>query len=192
MNPIVLSLLMLTSASHFDGMKNRAEEVQSLRKTVTTILGVCDAGDVFEKQECKQTLKARRAKFVTGKSFYLYMGAQEQGLASDGVRKGKSRLLWTPVLDVGDGVAITIAKPKRISKRGGVVVPTKVLDVSLENDFTHDKVNRLIRTGQLSVELVGTFGRTWKMRRQQGVIFQPKGIRFSHARTGETVAEVTY
>jgi len=190
MNAALLIVSLLSFSGDFDADKKSALPIESLRKTVTTVIGVCDAGDGFERQECKKALKQKRAKYTDAKSLYLYLGAQERGLRSDGIRKGKTRLLWTPVIDVGDGVAITLARPKRVTKSGSIVVPTEVIDLSLEGAMTHSKVNRLLRTGQMGVEMVGTFGKTWEMRGQRGVVFIPKSIRFTHARSGESVGEI--
>ena len=87
MNLVVVLALTLTAgqsatgpASNFDTLREGATEVESLRRTVTTLVGLCDVGDPNEQRDCKRGL-AKKAKTLRQQGdVYLYLGPQERGL----------------------------------------------------------------------------------------------------------------
>jgi hypothetical protein len=192
---LALTLSLTFAAGDFDAAKEKAVEVESLKTAVTTLVGLCEVGDQFERAQCRQGL-ATKAKEMRKSSHYLYLGPQDRGLMFEGERRGKTRLVWSPVVDAGNGLAITLVRPKRLSKHGNVVVPQKPIDITLEPGVLDSEVKRFVRTGQVTIEVVGSFGKTWKVgkgkKRVQGVVFKPKSIRFAHARTGKTLGSASY
>ena len=74
------------------------------------------------------------------------------------------------------------------------MVPQKPLDLVLPSDVFPKELKRYVSTGSVTVEMVGSFGRTWKLgrgdRAVRGVVFKPRSIRFAHARTGKTLGDV--
>ena len=192
---LAITLSLTFSAADFEAAKEGANEVESTKEVVTTLVGLCDVGDQIERAMCRKGLMTK-AKKLRKQQHYLYLGPQERGLRFEGARGSKTRLLWTPIVDAGNGLAITLVKPKRLSKHGNVIVPQKPMDITLASGILDSEVMRAVRTGSVNVEMVGSFGKVWKVgkgkRRVQGVVFKPKSVRFSHARTGKALGEISY
>lgn len=187
---ITLSFVLALSASPaFDAAKSKATEIESLKKTVSALAGVCDVGDQLERADCKRTMKTKAAKIRKAGDVYLYLGRVEDGLRFEGERGGKVRVLWTPIVDAGDGLAITLDKPSRQTRSGNIVVRTRPFDLKLPADVFPNELQRGVRTGNVNVEVVGAFGPTWSIgrgsRKVQGVRFELKALRLSKARSGQ-------
>lgn len=192
--PLAAALLLLLAPPSFDALKKKAGTLESLPKTVTALVGRCEDGDAFENQECEQNMKAQR-KALDGKRVYLFLGPPEiDKLRFEGERGSKMRLLWTPIHDAGNGLALTMGTPRRLSAKGNIIIPTKVIDAVPAPGVLTSEVQRLVRIGQLNVEVVGRFHKPWtlsgKGKRIDGVAFDLEAIRFSHARTGKPVLEM--
>lgn len=191
--PLAAVLVLALAPPSFDAMKQKAVAVDSLPKALTALVGRCDDGDPIENAECRDNLKTQR-KALQGKRVYLFLGAPEVGkLRLEGERGAKMRLLWTPIHDAGNGLALTVGAPSRVNARGNLVIATKVIDAVPAPGVLSSEVQRLLRIGQLNVEVVGRFGKPWRLSHKgqpvEGVAFEVDAIRFSHARTGKPVLE---
>ena len=65
-------------------------------------------------------------------------------------------------------------------------IPSEAGDPSKTRDM-----ERLIRTQNVAIEVIGTFGQPWskrgKGRTYKGVEFKPQAVRLIHARNGKTL-----
>jgi hypothetical protein len=167
-------------AATFDSLKDKAQMLESPEKAVNSILGVCQNGNVLDQQDCRRVMQ-KEAKKYKGKLLYL---------------DDKARFLWTPMWDPGHGRPITIGRPLKLRADGGPVLKLKILDAKVEPGTFSSDLARAASTGNINIEIVGTFAKPWRLRRggnsTEGIMFKLKAIRLSHARTGKTMAEITY
>jgi hypothetical protein len=186
----------LTAAPGFDELKKDAVGVERLASTVASLVGVCPDGLMpDELAECQKNLKAG-AKDLVGKKIYLNLGGgHEEHLVFDKILDaGRARFVWAPLVDLGNELMLTVSKPDKLSPAGNVVIGRKPFDGVANPDFLDSELQRAAKTGQVGVELVGTFGKAWELRGKKivrGVAFEPAAIRFFHTRTNKTLAEVT-
>ncbi len=195
MNALAAALpltLLLGAAYDFDAAKKKAGEVESVAKAVSVLVGNCETEDMGERYDCQENMKKARKDYA-GKKVYLYLGAVEATqLQFEGARGGKTRVVWTaPIYDAGRGLALTLGKPQKVSPRGTLVIRPAILDGDLGEGIMDSEIPRLIRTGQIAVELVGSFEEPWKLvgakRTFQGASFGAEAVRLTHARTGKTL-----
>ncbi len=186
-------LLLTLQAPDFEALKKSAEPVESVPKAINIVVGNCDSEDVGERIDCQENVKQQK-KALLGKRLYLYLGAVEASqLKYEGQRgNGKVRVVWTaPIYDAGRGLALTVGKPSKVSKAGGLIIRPALIDGELAGGILDSEIPRLIRTGQVAVELVGKFKAPWtlngKGRKLQGAEFAPDAIRLTNARTGKTL-----
>lgn len=186
-------LLVALQAPDFEALKKSAEPVESVAKAISIVVGNCDAEDIGDRVDCQENIKKAKKDYV-GKRVYVYLGAIDPSqLKYEGDRgNGKVRVVWTaPIYDAGRGLALTLGKPTKVSPAGGLVIRPAILDGKLPDDIMDSEIPRLIRTGQLAVEVVGKFKSPWalsgKGRKFQGAEFTPDAIRLTNARTGKTV-----
>lgn len=187
-------LLALATTSGFDAMKKGALVVERPRSAIAAIVGDCDKGDAIDQQECRNNL-GEAAKKYKGKRVVMNLGAgHEKFLKFEGMRGEKARFVWAPLVDVGEGLAFTAGKPQKLSSSGNVVVGQRPFDGALEPGILESDLQRAASLGQIVVEVIGKFGAPWKLsageKTAQGVAFDIEAVRFSHARTGKTLAEV--
>jgi hypothetical protein len=183
-------------AATFDSLKDKAQMLESPEKAVNSILGVCQNGNVLDQQDCRRVMQ-KEAKKYKGKLLYLDLGSDQQELLRfEKIRGDKARFLWTPMWDPGHGRPITIGRPLKLRADGGPVLKLKILDAKVEPGTFSSDLARAASTGNINIEIVGTFAKPWRLRRggnsTEGIMFKLKAIRLSHARTGKTMAEITY
>lgn len=188
-----LALVAAVAGSPFDAAKKDALVVERPVSAMAVIVGDCHKGDAIDQQECRNNLK-EAAKKWQGRKVHLNLGAgHEKFLKFEGPRGDKVRFVWAPLVDVGEGLAFTVGKPTKLSPQGNVVVGQKPIDAVLADGVLDSDVARAAQLGQVVVEVVGTFGAPWKLsageKTAQGVAFELKAVRFTHARTGKTLAE---
>jgi hypothetical protein len=188
--------LFLVAAPSFDDVKKASVPVERLSSTVAAIVGVCPDG-LFadELAECQQNV-GKAAKAYAGKTVSLYLGGGLEQLLSFGSKEGsQAKLVWAPIIDLGNGLAVTLARPQKVSDAGNVVVARQPFTGKSDEALEASDLERAVKTGQVGVELVGTFGKVWEMKGKgeivRGVIFDWKAIRFVHTRTGKTLVETT-
>lgn len=190
---LTVPLLLALQAPDFEALKKSAEAVESVPKAISVVVGNCDTEDIGEKIDCQENVKKQKQELM-GKRLYLYLGAVEASqLKYEGERGGgKVRVVWTaPIYDAGRGLALTVGKPQKVSAAGNLVIRPALLDGKLADGILDSEIPRLVRTGQVAVELVGKFKAPWalsgKGRKFQGAEFDPEAVRLTHARTGKTL-----
>ncbi|MCP4499404.1 MAG: hypothetical protein GY822_05490 [Deltaproteobacteria bacterium] len=191
--PLVL-LVAFSSAAPFDDAKAKARQVKSLKLALKALAEPCDLYDVGGR-ECQERQKAVQKK-LRKKHHYLYLGITEQGLQIESKKGSKIGLSWTPFVDGGGNVALTIGKPLKLSKSGGPVMRLKKLNATLADGVFDSDLERAVRLGQVAVEVVGTFGKVWeksyKGKPVRGVMFKPTHLRLSNSRNGKPLADVQF
>lgn len=185
--------LLVASAPSFDDTKKGAEEVESLRKAVSALVGDCSGADFESSFDCQENQKSAAAA-LRKKKHYIYFGAIEGGMLKYAGSKGNTaRMVWTPIVDTKGGIALTVGRPSKLNNHGQAVVKNFVVDAEMAPGILDGDFQRAARVGMIAVEVVGSFGQPWKLSKGakvvQGVEFKPSAIRFSNARTGKTLAE---
>lgn len=180
----------------FDDQKKAAVPVARLASTVASLVGVCPDG-LFadELAECQQNL-GKAGKAFTGKQVYLNLGGGlEQFLSFESKSGDRARLVWAPLVDLGNGLALTLGKPQKLSDAGTVVVARQPFEGFSDPELLDSDLQRAIKTGQVGIELIGTFGKPWELKGKDGVVrgvaFEAKSLRFFHTRTGKVLVEVS-
>ncbi len=191
-----LLLLVAARPASFDALKDTAQVLDRPAGAVEALVGDCSQDDPMMQMECQENVKKSR-KSYTGKLFYIDLGAGHQDLLQfESIRGAKARFLWVPMYDPGNGIAITGARPRKLTKDGWPILKKKILDGKAPADLMTSDLRRLARLGQVNVELVGNFGKVWQLRNKtklvRGVTYKIKGLRLSAARTGATLIEVLY
>ncbi|MEW5850567.1 MAG: DUF6066 family protein [Myxococcota bacterium] len=187
-----LGLLTLLATDAFDAAKAKATEVESLQKLLDAYTAPCHATDPLEQQDCDKRAKTAQAAFK-GKTLYLNLGnvGLERLLEPLDASPGKGAVLITPIFDGGSGVALTFAKPQKLDKDGNVVVSRVPVEGTLSDDtLMASDVKRLVRTGQLGLEIIFTVKGPWEIKRKggepvRGLEISPSAFRFSNRRTGK-------
>jgi hypothetical protein len=180
----------------FDDQKNAALPVARLASTVASLVGVCPDG-LFadELAECQQNL-SKAGKAFTGKKVYLNLGGGlEQFLSFESKTNDRARLVWAPIVDLGNGLALTLGKPQKLSEAGTVVVARQPFEGFSDPELLDSDLQRAITTGQVGIELIGSFGKAWELKGKGGVVrgvaFEASSLRFFHTRTGKVLVEVS-
>jgi hypothetical protein len=192
---VVAAALLLATNGTFDAAKKGAMEVERPARAIAAISGACDVVDGAVSGECLENSKAVKDEFV-GKRVVLNLGAGYETLLSFGGRNGdKTRFVWAPLYDVGNGLALTVGKPQKVSATGNVVVGKRPIDGVSPEDYSDLDLGRFASTGVLGIELVGRFGKPWSMsgggKTVKGVSFEVEAMRLYNARNGKTVFEST-
>lgn len=194
---MIATVLVLTLAAGggFDAAKSKAKEVESLKKTVSALVGDCRGADFENAISCEENLKKAAKKLRSG-THSIWLPPSDQALVRyEGTKGSKHRLLVTPMFDAGDGHALTVGKPKRLDKKTGGTpfVRYLVIDAELAPGVLSSDIKRALRLGNMSIELVGKFGSTWSLKGKrglvQGVEFEPSYIRFANARNGKPILD---
>lgn len=189
-------IFALSAPSGFDALKSKAEPLEKIQVAVTALVGICDQEDPVMQIQCQENVSKQR-KELQGRRFYLDLGAGHQDLLEfEGVHGSKARFLWVPMYDPGHGMPLTMQKPKKLTAEGWPILPKKVLDAAMPKGVLSTDLKRLSRLGQINIEIIGSFGTVWQLNSRgkavRGVMFKLEALRFSQARTGETVIEVVY
>ena len=192
---VVVVVALATAASPFDDAKGSAVVVDRLASTVAALVGVCPDGLLpDELSECQKNL-ATAAKTWSGKKVYVNVGVIDPAFLSFGSKTGdRAKLVWAPLLDLGNGLALTVGKPDKLSDKGNVVVARKPFEGASDPELLDSDLQRAVKTGQVGVEVVATFGKPWQLNGKgqivRGVPLQLQAVRFSHTRTGKVLVEV--
>ena len=184
------------SSSSFDDQKKAAVTVPRLASTIAAIVGVCPDG-LFadELAECQQNV-GKAAKGFAGKKVYLNLGGGlEQFLTFESKNGDRAKLVWAPIVDLGNGLAMTLGKPQKLSDSGTVVVARQPFEGHSDPELLDSDLQRAIKTGQVGIELIGSFGKPWELKSRdalvRGVAFEATALRFFHSRTGKVLVEVS-
>ena len=199
MSPVLASAIALSLAAGpggFEAQKKKANDVDNLGKVVATLVGDCSGADFENAIACQENL-AKAEKKIRRQSHYLWLGAAEGLIRYEGMKGKKARIILTPMFDAGSGFAMTVGKPLKLDKKSGTpVVKVLVLDGELADGMLESDIKRALRLGMMSVEMVGKFGKPFALKggskgAVRGVMFQPKMIRFSNARSGKPIVDVS-
>jgi hypothetical protein len=156
---VVVSIALAAASSPFDDLKKGTTPVERLPSTVAALVGVCvDGLAADELAECKKNLSGA-AKTWAGKKVYINIGAIEpQFLTFESRTADTAKFVWAPLLDLGNGLAVTAGKPNGLSDRGNVVVSRKPFEGPSDPALMDSDLQRAVKTGQVGVEVVGAFG----------------------------------
>jgi hypothetical protein len=193
---VAVALALFAAATPYDDVRGKAVAVDRLASTVAALVGVCPDGlMVDELEECKKNL-GTAAKQWAGKTVVVSVGAVDPQFMSFASRDAETaKLVWAPLLDLGNELALTLGKPDKLSPSGTIVVARKPFSGPSDGALLDSDLQRAAKTGNIAVEMVGTFGKPWQLqgggRIVRGLSFEPTAIRFIHARTGKVLVEVT-
>lgn len=187
---LVLSVLVATSP--FDDSKKDAFVVERLPSAVASLVGVCPDGLMVDELEaCQKNIKAGSKDFKNKRVYINLGGGLEQYLAFGGSTGSTAKFIWTPIVDLGNGLAMTIEKPQKLGASGNVVVARRPFEGESNPDMMDSDLQRAIKTGQVGVEVIGRFGHGWELSGKsntvRGVIFELEAARFYHTRTGKVL-----
>jgi hypothetical protein len=191
-----VALALFAVATPYDDLRAKAVTVDRLSSTVAALVGVCPDGlMVDELEECKKNL-GTAAKQWAGKTVVVGTGAIDPQFMSFASREADTaKLVWAPLLDLGNELALTVGKPEKLSAGGTIVVARKPFSGPSDPMLMDSDLQRAAKTGNIAVEMVGTFGKPWQLsgggKLVRGLSFEPTAIRFIHARTGKVLVEVT-
>jgi len=190
----VLAFSVLVAASPFADLKKDTLAVERLPSAVASLVGVCPDGlMVDELAECQKNLKAGSKDLKSQRIYINLGGGLEQFLAFAGKTGDTAKLVWTPIVDLGNGLAMTIEKPQKLGSSGNVVVARRPFEGPSNPDLMDSDLQRAIKTGQVGIEVVGRFGSGWELsgkgKTVRGVVFDLEGIRFFHTRSGKILVE---
>lgn len=195
LSAVLASVALATAASPFDDAKKSATVVDRPPSTIAALVGVCPDGLVIDEfEECKKNLSTA-AKTWSGKKIYINLGAIEPQFMSFEKKVGdNARFVWAPLLDLGNGLALTVGKPDKLSDKGNVVVGRRPFEGPSDPELMESDLERASKTGQIGVEVVGSFGKAWQLNGKgktvRGVGLELSAVRFYHTRTGKILSEV--
>jgi hypothetical protein len=193
---IAVALALFSAATPYDDVRAKAASVERLSSTVAALVGVCPDGlMVDELEECKKNL-GTAAKQWAGKTVVVNVGAVDPQFMSFASRDAETaKLVWAPLLDLGNELALTLGRPEKLSASGTIVVARRPFVGASDPMLMDSDLQRAANTGNVMVEMVGTFGKPWQLQGGgkivRGLSFEPTAIRFLHARTGKVLVEVT-
>lgn len=192
---ITLALVLLAAPPSFEAAKAQAKVVDRPAQAVAAMVGACEVVDGAVSGECLENTKGLKEE-VAGKKVALDLGSGYDSLLSYGGRNGnETRFVWGPLYDVGNGLALTVGKPQKISESGNVVVGKRPIDGRSPDDMMDADLRRLASTGALGIEVVGRFAKTWTMtgggKTVKGISFEVEALRLYNVRSGATVFEST-
>ncbi len=192
---ILLALSLLAAPPSFEAAKASARVLDRPAAAVAAMVGACEVVDGAVSGECLENTKGLKDE-VQGKKVALDLGSGYDTLLSYGGRNGsQTRFVWGPLYDVGNGLALTVGKPQKVSDSGNVVVGKRPIDGKSPDDLMDADLRRLASTGALGIEIVGKFAKTWTMsgggKSVKGVSFEVEALRLYNVRSGATVFEST-
>lgn len=198
--PAVLASLVLVcpvaraeAPKDFAEARDRAKPLDGLTAFLDRYIGNCD--DPFEKSTCQGNVKKARGE-MDGKSYYLIL---DDG-ASKMLRPGgynpntqEFRFDLTPFFD-GGGRALTHGAPNGQDAEGRVRLPIIPLFAKLPLDWMPMDMERLLRTGNVKLQIIFKPQGVWMLKgkdgrtTQEGVKAKFLGVRLTHARNGTDLA----
>jgi hypothetical protein len=192
---ITLALALLAAPPSFAAAKADARVLDHPAAAVAAMVGACEVVDGAVNGECLENMKSLKTD-VAGKKVVLDLGSGYDSLLSYGGRNGsQTRFVWGPLYDVGNGLALTVGKPQKVSDSGNVVVGKRPIDGHSPDDLMDADLRRLASTGALGIEVVGRFGKIWSMsgggKAVKGVAFEVEALRLYNVKSGATVFEST-
>jgi hypothetical protein len=192
---LLAALVLAADPSAFDSAKKGALELEHPANAVKVLVGACDSSDGTVSGECLDNVKDLKDK-VTNKKVYIDLGSGYDKLLSFAGRNGdKTKFAWAPLYDVGNGLALTVGKPQKISDNGNVVMNKRPIEGKSPDDLMDMDLQRVASTGMVGIRVVGKFGKTWTMsgggKTVKGVMLDVDALQLYNARTGAVIFEST-
>ncbi|MBI5496063.1 MAG: hypothetical protein HY904_13650 [Deltaproteobacteria bacterium] len=196
-NAVVMVLAWgAVSADPFEASKAKATEVENLARMLEAYGGKCKATDPVEAQECAQRAKGAQANYK-GKTLYAHLGSAFENMMEVAEADGNNVVvLLTPVVDAGAEVALTFHKPQKLDKEGTIIVPKyPVSGPLLDDTATPGDLKRLVKTGQVTVEIVFTVKGPWQLKKKdgepvKGLEVQVSAVRLANRRSGKSLVSM--
>jgi hypothetical protein len=190
---LLAAALSFASALSYVELREGAVAVERPSSAIALLIGACDKGDFVDQTQCQENTKGDRKK-IEGKRVVLNLGAGHENMLDFAQLNGDvARFVWTPLYDAGNGLAITVGKPTKVSPQGTIVMNRRPFDGKVADDVTDSDLKRAAKLGQVGIEIVGTFGKPWTLQHGdktlRGISFEIEGVRFYHSRTGKTLSE---
>jgi len=194
--PVILpvAFALVAGSGTFDTLKAGATELERPANAIAVLVGACDLGGGMVDGECLENTKELKDR-VTGKRVSMDLGSRHPLLSFGGRTGDKTRFVWAPLYDVGNGLALTVGRPQKVSASGNVVMQKRPIDGTSPEEYTDLDLQRLAATEQVGIQLVGRFGKAWSLpsggKTVRGMTFEVEAMRLYHARTGKTLFEST-
>lgn len=192
----ILLLAAAASGATFASLKQDAVVVDRPSNAIALLIGACDKGDWVDQTQCQENTKGDRAR-IEGKRVIINLGAGHEAFLDFASLNGDTaRFVWAPLYDAGNGLALTLGKPQKLSATGNIVVAKRPFDGKAPADATDSDLKRAAKLGQVGIEIIGTFGKPWQLSQGEKVVrgmsFELEGLRLYHSKTGQTLLEGTY
>ena len=193
---LALLLAAASSAASFASLKESAVVIERPSNAIALLIGACDKGDFVDQTQCQENTKGDR-KRIEGKRVIVNLGANHEAFLDFGSLNGdKVRFVWAPLYDAGNGLALTVGNPTKLSAQGNIVIGKRPFDGKAQADANESDLRRAAKLGQVGIEIIGTFGKPWQLTQGdkvvRGISFELEGLRLYHAKTGATLLEGTY
>jgi hypothetical protein len=180
-----------TAPDGFARAKAAAVVPEHLNQVVASIVGACPDGLMADELEACQKNLAAAKDVVQGKTTWVQLASASPIVLEKRSADGHIRLAYSPLVDVGNGFAITVGAPLKASPAGTVVVATKPVEGTSDKDLQGSDIERAIRTQQVGIEAVVKFKNKWQLNSAKGplrgVAVEVVAIRFFHTRTNQTI-----
>lgn len=194
--PVAVALSLVADGPSFETLAKGALPLDRPAQAVAVLVGACDMGGGAVSGACLENTKDLKDK-VSGRRVAIDLGAgHDQLLSYGGRRADKTRFVWAPLYDVGNGLALTVGRPDRVGRDGTVVLQKRPVDGDSPDELTDLDLRRIAGTGMLGIRVVGRFGKPWSMtapggKTVKGVAFEVEALQLYNARTGAVVFEST-
>jgi hypothetical protein len=192
-----LLLTVSSTAPSFADVKAKATHVDRLAPAAQGFIGRCpDMLTVDELALCQKNLADKKAgKAGAALHVVLGTGGDVGQLTFEKMTDKGARFVWAPLLDLGNGLAVTVGNPLRLDGNGHVMVQSRPFEGAPDAELLDSDLLRAAQTQQVAVEAVLVLKKPWELgvgaKRVTGVAVELKALRFFHARTGKTLLETT-
>jgi len=183
--------LLGAGGSRFEQLKDSAEPVGGLGAFLERYIGEC-AGAVGP--QCRSSAAGFRTR-ARSKKFYMLLGEESASSLSIGSfdsAQGQFTLQVIPFFSSGP-YALTHGAPKKTDADGNPLLPLLLVRAKAGEDWSADRVQRLIASRAFRVEVIFTPEDVWTLARKRGgkihgVKTRFQALQVTHARTGEVLA----
>lgn len=197
MPPSLLVVTTLMFGASYDSSRDRADLIPNLGRFLEEYLGDCMSNDpAFNRNECEAAAEKVR-KENRGKLFRIELDSRPNQLEFAGwdERRKAFRAHLTPFFGER-GLALTVGKPRKLSKDGYPILPNLPIWLKLPSGETEFIFRRRVERGALRLELVFRPQRTWAFEHaadgpMRGVAVNLVGVRV-YDRSGKVLAEQSY
>jgi hypothetical protein len=183
--------LLGVDATRFERLKDSAEPVGGLSGFLEKYIGECPAA---ARSQCRSSASAFRGR-ARSKRFYMLVreeSASSLSIGSFDSAKGEFTLQVTPFFSSGP-YALSHGAPKRTDAGGNPQLPFLVLRAKAPEDWNAARLQRLIASRELRLEVIFTPEDVWTLARKRGgkiygVKTRFQALQVTSGRTGEVLA----